>query len=638
MIYINLLYFLVAMGVMSLAPVQANRMFSPGQDILVIGILIMGFWHYNRYQFTRIRLALNGELITLRQAERRFTTRVNTNMAFAIMLVAFEVFYFDLKFFIAQVPYLGQVDVFLNGVGLAVFMLHLAVIWYWGYRAMGDVLHMGDSPWDYIKANTKFNLGIVIAWLAFMLVADLLMIFAPGFAELLNAPFYRIGFFALFLVVLAVLAPAVVVRLWDGEPMPPSELRDEIEAFCRAQGVKFRDIMSWNVLNKGLVTAGVIGLVPRFRYLMITPGLMRLLDRDELMAVVSHEVGHVKKKHMFFYLFFFLGVFLVLISMTEMLFMTGMWADLLLNLSMWLSISVLNLRNFFYVFMPLLMIVLWFRFVFGYYIRNFERQADGFCFESGIDPEHMIGSFMKLGVRLGDDGKQKNWHHYNLAQRIDFLRRGMEDPGVIERHNRKVKRHVTAFLAVLVVLMGVVLNFDLNLNRNVNDLLQLQVNIRERQARQYPDNPDLHQELGEMYYFLEKWTAARKAWTRTVELDYNRPAVLNNLAWLLLTSEDKSIRDPKQALELARDSVRLEETSQSLDTLAEAFFQNDMLFEAYQASKRALSFIGGNDRKHLQAQFEKMKKAMKDFNKGKIPGKEKNPPESWTRERSKEMV
>jgi len=76
--------------------------------------------------------------------------------------------------------------------------------------------------------------------------------------------------------------------------------------------------MSWNALNGGLVTAGVLGLVTRFRYLLITPELIKLLDKDELMGVVSHEIGHVKKHHLRYYLVFFLGFILIGLSVFQM--------------------------------------------------------------------------------------------------------------------------------------------------------------------------------------------------------------------------------------------------------------------------------------------------------------------------------
>lgn len=209
-------------------------------------------------------------------------------------------------------------------------------------------------------------------------------------------------------------------------------------------------------MGKGLVTAGVMGVIAPFRYLLITPALMNLLDENEMMAVVSHEVGHVKKKHLMLYSGFLLGLMII----------TGVVQDFILDFFLMTrkglemvfpGENAINTGVISAISIPVLLLIFigYFRFIFGFFMRNFERQADGFCIESGIDPNYMISSFMKLGVRLGDDGKKSNWHHFNLSQRIDFIKKGMAEPGIIGQHNRKVKRAL-AFFAALLILFTVI--------------------------------------------------------------------------------------------------------------------------------------------------------------------------------------
>jgi len=328
-------------------------------------------------------------------------------------------------------------------------MLHLSFIWYWGFRAVGDVLDIGDSVKDNVGSNIKFNLVIVIPWVIISLIYDVLGLVLPGVKDMLTTPLFREMFLLLFLLAFTVFAPVLIARLWDCEPLPPSELKENILALCRSQGVRFKDIMSWNALNKSMVTAGVMGVVSPFRYLMITPALMNLLDKNEIMAVVSHEVGHVKKKHLLFYLVFFMG-FIILINtiwdqFINFIFTTPLGIEILTSGDRGANMDVLNLA---FISIILLVFIGYFRFIFGYFMRNFERQADGFCFESGINPNYMISSFKKLGERLGDDGKASNWHHYNLSQRIDFIEKGKQNPGIITQHDKKVKRGLYYLLSL----------------------------------------------------------------------------------------------------------------------------------------------------------------------------------------------
>ncbi|HLP60645.1 MAG TPA: tetratricopeptide repeat protein, partial [Candidatus Deferrimicrobium sp.] len=133
--------------------------------------------------------------------------------------------------------------------------------------------------------------------------------------------------------------------------------------------------------------------------------------------------------------------------------------------------------------------------------------------------------------------------------------------------------------------------------------------IIEHQLESTPDDFKLYSGLGEIYYQLKEWEKAKKAYEYAVGLNYNQPETLNNLAWLLLTAEDEALRDPKRALKLAKDSVELNEAAHTLDTLAEAYYQNHMYPEALNTAKRSLELAAEN-RSYFKKQYEKMKKAV----------------------------
>jgi Zn-dependent protease with chaperone function len=607
MFYINFFYFFIVIALFYAAPQAPSGVFTPPQNLMAIVVILFGFWHFNRYKFTQLRTRFNNEEISLETAKKNYFFRVNVHFIIAIVLFALEVFVFDLKYFILQVTVLGLQDFLGSTIGLAFFMLHLSIIWYWGFRAVGDVLDIGDSVKDNVRSNIKFNLVIVIPWVIISLIYDVLGLVLPGVKDMLTTPLFREMFLLLFLLAFTVFAPMLIVRLWDCEPLPPSELKDDILALCRSQGVRFKDIMSWNALNKSLVTAGVMGVVRPFRYLMITPALLDLLDKNEIMAVVSHEVGHVKKKHLLFYLVFFMGFIILINSIWDQfinfIFTTPLGIEILTSGDRGANMDVLNLA---FISIILLVFIGYFRFIFGYFMRNFERQADGFCFQSGIDPNYMISSFKKLGERLGDDGKASNWHHYNLSQRIDFIEKGKQNPGIITQHDKKVKRGLVTFITVLILFTAVAYKGHVDGSSD----LKRRAEVCEQVVKKYPDKLNIYAELGVIYYQLKDWKASETAYKYSIGLNYRQPNVLNNLAWLLLTSGDESLRDPKRALKFARDAASMEEAPHIMDTLAEAYYQNQMYWEAYNAAKRAVQLTTENH-SYFKEQLEKMKKALK---------------------------
>ena len=594
MIYTNFLYVLIAIGMISLAPVSSGQAFLPDINLLLILLLLMGFWVFNRTRFLKLKSALDRDAISLMEARRRYMNMVNFHMIGALILFGIEIFRLDLKWFLVIVPHLGEVETFVSLFGLLILVLHLSIVWYWGYRAFGRTFSLGNTPWDYLQSNLKFNLVIIFPWLFFLILQDLLTLLVPQFLLQLEAsPFYHGVFFGGFLIFLMIIGPVLFIRFWDCKRLDDNELRESIDQFSRSQKVKFKSILSWNALNRGLITAGVMGIIYPFRYFLITPELMNILDKEELMGVASHEVGHVKKKHLVFYMAFLIFFMFIGQQILGWVVLVGIKFLPLSSLGLYL-----NYYTQFFLFM--LILVLFFRFVFGYFMRNFERQADMYCFECGVNPEWLIRSFIKLGFHLGDDGKKSNWHHYNITQRIEFLRECMTNPITIKRHQNKLRRSLTLFVAVMIII-GIVsisspdfLNYNTLVERVLADRLQ-----------QNPDDPALLDSMGQLYFQVGKWKESKEAFERSLKLDAKQPDVINNLAWLLLTCPDKNYLNPKRALQLAKDAAQLKQTCHIMDTLAEAYFQNDMYKEAYIASESAL-MIATDNIDYYKKQKEKM--------------------------------
>ncbi|UCH94631.1 MAG: M48 family metalloprotease [Candidatus Aminicenantes bacterium] len=612
MIYTNFLIFIVAIFLFLIAPATLKT----SGGALGIALLLLGFWQFNRYKFIKLRANLENDRITIGEAKKRYLSTTNLHMIFAIFVFAAEAFIFDLKYFLVHIPMLGELDIFVNAAGVGFFILHLSMIWFWGFRTMGDVVSIGKSASHHVKANIKFNLVIVVPWLILSLLIDVIEAFSPpSLISLLGYPLAQMTLFGFVIVVIAIFAPLFITWLWDCKPLDETdaEMKGTIDAFCRSQGVKFKRIMSWNALNGGLVTAGVLGLISSFRYLMITPELMKLLDKDELLGVVSHEVGHVKKKHLLFYLLFFLAFMFIYVSIfqlaSQLILKNPFGWDITIRDR---SIVIDTPPEFFIIF--IFLFIIYFRFIFGYFIRNFEREADIFCFHAGVNPGLLVSSFHKLEEHMGGEGQKSNWHHYTIAQRVGFLKTCMDNPDRISTHEKKVKRSLRLFMISMVIVVTFVSYMFVTTPPTSLDL-GVQIAIVEalkKKIEQDPGNPDYYTALGDYSYSLEKWEEAKEAYENSIRLKYQQAYVLNNLAWLLLKCPDKRLLDPRRALKLAQDAVALDKAFYILDTLAEAYFQNSMYKEAYHAARQAY-LTAPERRDYFKKQLEKMEKYYKKF-------------------------
>jgi Zn-dependent protease with chaperone function len=609
MIYTNFLYFIIAIILFSTAPLARGNLVSLPGSLIGLLLVILFFWQFNQVRFNRLKLQVEGESVDISRSKRELSHLVNLHTVMAIVLFALELFVFNLKAVLSRIPLIGGSETVLNTLGLSFFLIHLSMVWYWSFRSAGSLITTSRTAKSYIGANIKFNLVIVIPWLIMSLILDALYVVKiPLIHHLLDSAAGQVVFVGLLLVLIAIFAPVLITRLWDCRPLPDSELKTGIMDFCQKQGVRFRQVMSWNALNRGLVTAGVVGLVRPFRYLLITPGLIGLLTEDEMMAVVSHEVGHVRKRHLLLYFIFFIGFMVLVFGLLDRLlnlFMnTGFGFNLLVSGQGEANLAILSLLR---IFFSLFIFILYFRFIFGYFMRNFEREADLYCFQSGIDPGHLISSFMKLGAGMADGGRQANWHHFSIAERIGFIRKAQEKPALIQQHKKKLRRSLGLFLAGLLIFS--VGSFNPVASRVDSALL---TGIVEKLVAKDPGNARYHSYLAMLYYEQEKWEPARDELEASLLLDPRQPDTLNNLAWLYLKCPDSRFLDEKKALERALQAYELKRTAYILDTLAEAYWSNSRFKEAFLAARQALALAREN-RAYYEKQLKKMKQAFEKF-------------------------
>ncbi len=71
----------------------------------------------------------------------------------------------------------------------------------------------------------------------------------------------------------------------------------------------------------------------------------------------------------------------------------------------------------------LILLLLYFRFIFGYFIRNFERQADLYVIKILGSGRALISAFDRIAGTSGESKKKPNWHHFGIGERIDTLER-----------------------------------------------------------------------------------------------------------------------------------------------------------------------------------------------------------------------
>lgn len=97
-------------------------------------------------------------------------------------------------------------------------------------------------------------------------------------------------------VAVMLLAPSLMVRILDTEPMPDGSEREILERVLSDNGVRMSRILVWRT-GGALLNGAVVGFVPAARYLLLTDAVLERMPVESLRAIVAHEVGHVKRRH-----------------------------------------------------------------------------------------------------------------------------------------------------------------------------------------------------------------------------------------------------------------------------------------------------------------------------------------------------
>jgi Zn-dependent protease with chaperone function len=354
------------------------------------------------------------------------------------------------------------------------------------------------------------------------------------------------------IVWMLILAPPAMVWGWGLKPLSAGESRLQIEAELHANKSPVREIVTWPETLFAGSTAGVIGLFPRFRYLLVSPRLLRFLSPEELRAVVAHESGHLKRRHLLFYAFSFLAFIELLI-----------FASMLLTFSEWLGLW--EMPTILYGAAALLGLLIFFRFGLGFLSRNFERQADCHSLKRlGLEP--ISQALLKVAWLNGIDPEKPNWHHYGIMERLNFLRLGEQHPEEVSRHHRRVRRIQWGSGLLLVLLLTV--NTYSTSEAGVQGWVRL---YTQHAGELRPEGSEWFTRLGDYAYGQGDLQQAEHEYRRAVELDSSDFRALNNLAWVLTERYPQDAVMLGEAVELASNALKLRSEAFIWDTLAEGY-------------------------------------------------------------------
>jgi STE24 endopeptidase len=281
-------------------------------------------------------------------------------------------------------------------------------------------------------------------------------------------------------LVLAV-SPIFIRMAWPTRSMPDGPLRRRLESVSRRSGFRCADILVWDT-DHLMVNACVTGILPRFRYVLLSDALIDSLTPLEIAAVFGHEIGHVAHRHLQYFLFFFVGCLAVLTMASDAFAGLETWIATLTTAD---AAAPSALRDVIEGLVVLAAVGAFFGVVFGHLSRRFERQADvygckvvscgspdcppHFDFEGPTADPAPIRGVCPAGVQIfadalatvaqqnGIDADSRSWRHGSIASRRAFLQRLAVSPErevAFQRQVRNVRYGLGAGLVASIGLAG----------------------------------------------------------------------------------------------------------------------------------------------------------------------------------------
>jgi STE24 endopeptidase len=177
------------------------------------------------------------------------------------------------------------------------------------------------------------------------------------------------------------------------KPLPEGELRSEVEAYCQSQGFPLSKLWEMDASKRSTKLNAFFSGMGKVKIIGLYDTLIEKLTTKETVAVLAHEVGHYKRKHVYT-MFAFSNV------QTLVIFSLMGWLLSNPNLSKALGSDIpsfhLSMIAFFMLFTPVSTVL---GLINNSFSRHNEYQADQYSIDTYPGArDHMYSALKKLSV------------------------------------------------------------------------------------------------------------------------------------------------------------------------------------------------------------------------------------------------
>lgn len=265
-----------------------------------------------------------------------------------------------------------------------------------------------SSKWDQTKLLLRGLIFTALPIIILLVLIDINPLKNFGGERLQK--YIKILFPMAIYLLLSFIMPLFNKYLLKAKDFHEGELKNDLTSFLEKAGIKKFKLYLWLTKDNKHANALVSGLLTK--QIFLSDYLLENFTEEETKSVLAHEIGHIKKHHLWIRTGLVLGLFILGPALGTLM---DLYEDIFNEISLWVGIGIIALF--------LITYLVFLRFLTS---RIQERQADAFVLEMGIEPEVFASALEKLAklnhsVKKFNKVDEKFQTHPSIDRRIKWI-------------------------------------------------------------------------------------------------------------------------------------------------------------------------------------------------------------------------
>ncbi len=158
-----------------------------------------------------------------------------------------------------------------------------------------------EEKYGFNKTTVKtYVLDIIKSFILMVLIGTPVLMIVLWFFETTGrlAPLYVWGFVVVFQIIMMFLAPILIMPIFNKYvPLEDGELKDKISEYAKKEGFKMKGVFKMDGSKRSSKSNAFFTGFGSSRRIVLFDTLIEKHTTDELLAIIAHEMGHYKLKH-----------------------------------------------------------------------------------------------------------------------------------------------------------------------------------------------------------------------------------------------------------------------------------------------------------------------------------------------------